>query len=162
MDLHHVYITRTVGSYSPVRTLPSTENYQLTPLRCRLEQGSWGQHGAIWGRQDPGGPHVDPMNLAIKRPFAAAGTIAVEQPTAKHQTIPICGYLSYQDTSLPTCLFHVIVSVYVCMLLFHVMYHGIGKGFFCWYSRMYICYSACVQGPNIHMAYLSHFEISAL
>ena len=22
-------------------------------------------HGAIWGRQDPGGPHVGPMNLAI-------------------------------------------------------------------------------------------------
>ena len=21
--------------------------------------------GAIWGRQNPGGPHVDPMNLAI-------------------------------------------------------------------------------------------------
>ena len=21
--------------------------------------------GPIWGRQDPGGPHVDPMNLAI-------------------------------------------------------------------------------------------------
>ena len=22
--------------------------------------------GSIWGRQDPGGPHVGPMNLAIK------------------------------------------------------------------------------------------------
>ena len=21
--------------------------------------------GPIWGRQDPGGPHVDPMNFAI-------------------------------------------------------------------------------------------------
>ena len=21
--------------------------------------------GPVWGRQDPGGPHVDPMNLAI-------------------------------------------------------------------------------------------------
>ena len=27
-------------------------------------QGSWGQHGAVWGRQDPGGPHVVPMNFA--------------------------------------------------------------------------------------------------
>ena len=22
--------------------------------------------GPIWGRQDPGGPHIDPMNLAIR------------------------------------------------------------------------------------------------
>ena len=29
------------------------------------KQGSWGQHGPIWGRQDPGGPHVGPMNFAI-------------------------------------------------------------------------------------------------
>ena len=29
-------------------------------------QGSWGQHmGPIWGRQDPGGPNVGPMNFAI-------------------------------------------------------------------------------------------------
>ena len=24
-----------------------------------------GQHGAIWGRKDPGGPHDGPMNFAI-------------------------------------------------------------------------------------------------
>ena len=29
------------------------------------EQGSWGQHGVRWGRQDPGGPHVGPIYLAI-------------------------------------------------------------------------------------------------
>ena len=29
------------------------------------EQGSWGLHGAHLGRQDPGGPHVGPMILAI-------------------------------------------------------------------------------------------------
>ena len=113
--------------------------------------------GPTWVLSAPDGPHVGPMNLAIKRPFAAASTIAVEQPTAKHQTFPIYGYFSYQDTSLPTCLFHVIVSIYVSMLLFHVMYHGIGRDFFCWYSRMYICFSVCVQAPNIHMAYLSHY-----
>ena len=27
---------------------------------------SWGNMGPIWGRQDPGGPHVGPMNFAIK------------------------------------------------------------------------------------------------
>ena len=25
--------------------------------------------GSIWGQQDPGGPHVDPMNLAIWEVF---------------------------------------------------------------------------------------------
>ena len=35
------------------------------PLKLPWEQGSWGQHGAHLGRQDPGGPHVGPMNLVI-------------------------------------------------------------------------------------------------
>ena len=26
--------------------------------------------GPIWGRQDPGGPHVGPMNFAIRGAFA--------------------------------------------------------------------------------------------
>ena len=25
----------------------------------------WANMGPIWGRQDPGGPHVGPMNFAI-------------------------------------------------------------------------------------------------
>ena len=29
------------------------------------KQGSWGQHGVHWSRQDPGGPHVGPINFAI-------------------------------------------------------------------------------------------------
>ena len=29
------------------------------------QQGSWPNMGSIRGRQDPGGPHVGPMNLAI-------------------------------------------------------------------------------------------------
>ena len=29
------------------------------------KQGLWGQNGAIWGRHDPGGPHVGPINFAI-------------------------------------------------------------------------------------------------
>ena len=41
------------------------------------EQGSWGQHGAhlgpIWGREDPGGPHVGPMNFAIRAITAIDG-----------------------------------------------------------------------------------------
>ena len=38
----------------------------LAPWQCMPRwQGSWGQHGAIWGRQDPGGPHVGPVNFTI-------------------------------------------------------------------------------------------------
>ena len=29
------------------------------------QQGSWANLGPIWGLQDPGGPHVGPMNFAI-------------------------------------------------------------------------------------------------
>ena len=29
------------------------------------KQGLWDDMGPIWGRQDPGGPHVGPMNVAI-------------------------------------------------------------------------------------------------
>ena len=28
-------------------------------------QSSWANMGALWGRQDPGGPHVGPINFAI-------------------------------------------------------------------------------------------------
>ena len=39
--------------------------YRLAWAKLSGYQGSWGQHGPIWGRQDPGGSHIGPMNLAI-------------------------------------------------------------------------------------------------
>ena len=32
--------------------------------------------GPIWGRQDPGGPHVGPMNLAIWGTFVVKGKLS--------------------------------------------------------------------------------------
>ena len=56
--------------------MPSTQ--YCVSLNCVSKKATFGDHGAnstskvhganmgpIWGRQDPGGPHVDPMNLAI-------------------------------------------------------------------------------------------------
>ena len=43
------------------------EHILFLPLQLSYpwKQGSWGQHGPIWGWQDPGGPHVGPKNFAI-------------------------------------------------------------------------------------------------
>ena len=49
-----------------------------------------------------------------------------------------------------------------CMVLFHVRYHGIRRFFLLLVCHAYIHFSACEQGSNIHMEYLSHFESSAL
>ena len=44
-------------------TLQSGCSNQLRGLPW--QQGAWGQHGPIWGRQNPGGSHVGPKNLAM-------------------------------------------------------------------------------------------------
>ena len=50
----------------PTSSMPTPLSF-TTPQTPKQpwQQGSWGQHGPIWGRQDPGGPHVCPMNFAI-------------------------------------------------------------------------------------------------
>ena len=41
-------------------------------LSCQpKQQGSWGQHGPTWVLSAPDGPHVGPMNLAIRELFWA-------------------------------------------------------------------------------------------
>ena len=41
------------------------DNGNLIMFMYNDSKGLWGQHGPTWGRQDLGGPHVGPMNLAI-------------------------------------------------------------------------------------------------
>ena len=57
--LVHRYWTQTISVYW-------YSHYFLLHYLNPDSKGSWGLHGAIWGRQDPGGPHVGPMNLAIR------------------------------------------------------------------------------------------------
>ena len=41
-------------------------HFQVIPSdRCPDSKGHGANMGPIWGRQDPGGPHVGPMNFAI-------------------------------------------------------------------------------------------------
>ena len=40
--------------------------------------------GPIWGRQDPGGPHVGPMNLAI----SVSLTMSISLKSGKFYTFP--------------------------------------------------------------------------
>ena len=50
-----------IGQYHMISCLQNSMIIQQHP---RL-QGSWANMGPLWGRQDPGGPHIGPMNLAI-------------------------------------------------------------------------------------------------
>ena len=47
--------------------------------------------GPIWGRQDPGGPHVDPMNFAIwgdlETPFTYGSRIEIDLQGMKNSTV---------------------------------------------------------------------------
>ena len=40
-------------------------NANLTRYKCPDSKVHGANMGPIWGRQDPGGPHVGPMNFAI-------------------------------------------------------------------------------------------------
>ena len=52
-------------------------------------------HGAnmesIWGRQDPDGPHVGPMNLAIWEVYLFVDYIGLENRSWKHQLLAVLG-----------------------------------------------------------------------
>ena len=60
-------------------------------LHCCVQyprlQSSWGQHGPIWSRQDPGGPHVGPMNLAI-RDYVIINHVIMEPDPIHHSDWP--------------------------------------------------------------------------
>ena len=57
----------------PGREPRGTHKYAMTEINALLAMAQATPHsevyaanmGRIWGRQDPGGPHVGPMNLAI-------------------------------------------------------------------------------------------------
>ena len=87
VELHEAsYLSLTVSIYAAVDTyllgLPAIKRDQLPMYTfgvidygkncseykqkdCPDSKVHWANMGPIWGRQDPGGPHVGPMNLAI-------------------------------------------------------------------------------------------------
>ena len=52
--------------------------------------------GPIWGRQDPGGPHVGPMNFAIWIIIGSGNVL----PPVRHQTIT-CTYADLLLSGFP-------------------------------------------------------------
>ena len=56
--------------------------------------------GPIWSRQDPGGPHVDPMKLAIRDPSETF-------PHIESREVVFDQYLSFSnsDTAVPCAKF---------------------------------------------------------
>ena len=56
-----------VGAFSQILIHPLK---YIGPLKPSLKNKVHGANmGPIWDRQDPGGPHVGPMNFAICAPF---------------------------------------------------------------------------------------------
>ena len=62
------YFLKVIRSQDPIFAIPSVKLY-VSPISNHTIPDSK-VHGAYmgptWGRQDPGGPHVGPMNLAIR------------------------------------------------------------------------------------------------
>ena len=83
MDIEHVYLVQSgevVLSHSPIRLKNLICKYvvrllelEITPHHRHPQQSTnpdnkaHGDMGPIWGRQDPGGPHVGPMNFANRQ-----------------------------------------------------------------------------------------------
>ena len=67
-NLHHKQFTTRECIWQVICTTPRLDCYNIV-VRHGINPDSK-VHGAnmgpIWGRQDPGGPHVDPINLAIR------------------------------------------------------------------------------------------------
>ena len=57
---------RSTLSRSPCATRWGCDwDYKRPKGKCPDSKVHWADMGPIWGRQDPGGPHVGPMNFAI-------------------------------------------------------------------------------------------------
>ena len=46
----------------------------VTAVATPDSKAHWANMGPIWGRQDPGGPHVGPMNFALSDCFQVSQT----------------------------------------------------------------------------------------
>ena len=53
--------------------------------------------GTIWGRQDPGGPHVGPVNIDILVVFILS----------KHLVSTVAGHLSFNKMHFKCCLWNI-------------------------------------------------------
>ena len=72
----------------PVQLPAYQQGLALLTLKGPYNKVHGANMGPIWGRQDPGGPHVGPMNFAIwafsKKLLAECLADAVETPTQNH------------------------------------------------------------------------------
>ena len=73
-------------------------------------QGSWAYMGPTWGRQDPGGPHVGPMNLAIRVESCRAPCGHMYDITTK-QNFPNTYFLLFLLSHVPYALWCLLFNV---------------------------------------------------
>ena len=93
-------------------------------------------HGAnmepIWGRQDPGGPHVGPMNFAIWVSIATPVEHLQCLETLSTMTFPVCG-IHFQNSTDVYCL-----SNKYNWMIFYKYLNGFTEIFFCIQCRFLI------------------------
>ena len=82
-------------------------SYQCRAELYTLIARFMGQHGPIWGRQDPGGPHVGPMNIAIW----------VSMLYLPEQSVEFATYHIFPGTS--RCMGTLNVTYYLGTFIFH-------------------------------------------
>ena len=106
------YLREQLVPYSPWRTLRSRENYQLTSLRCRLENFG-------------------------KRSFIAATPMLQNDVPLNTKRSP---FVDISKARIKTNLFQLAYFMWLfkwvcecCMLSFHAMHHGMNTFSFCWY-----------------------------
>ena len=131
------YIRELLTPYIPARTLRSMDNNLLEPPKCRLE---------YFG----------------KRSFAAAAPVLWNDLPLHIKQSPSVDIFK---SRIKTRLFQLAYFIWLCKCMYvyfmlSIMNRlGLTRSYV---TCTYIRFSACEQGPNIHMAYLSHFETSAL
>ena len=87
--------------------------------------------GPIWGRQDPGGPHVGPMNFAI--------WVAISMHYSKVRNIDMAWELyTWENGSAPDCIrsesyIYIHICVCVCVCVCHILRHICKSCEFHWY-----------------------------
>ena len=54
-----------ISQHDTIHTSSQSQCYFQKPTNFPDSKVHGAKMGPIWGRQDPGGPHVDPMNFAI-------------------------------------------------------------------------------------------------
>ena len=140
--------------------------------------------GPIWGRQDPGGPHVGPMNLAI---WGLLLLMRPQEPAYWHQwcnIVQLHRWVIFVNVTrahderyvrcismkiLPLALFLVVIFYYISYIPIQLITINWLKGrlttlltkLFCWH-RSSKCKSRCIWLNSLQQCNIGHVSVTYL